>query len=367
MIRTLLIPLLAVAGVAFGIATVIRGSKPPPVALPVVEPARAPFESFVAGSGLIEASTQNIDIGTPVAGTVAAVPATVGDTVTAGDVLFELDARDLKAQLGVAEANLAAAEAQVGRLRALPRPEEVPPAEAKVAAAQAALRDFENQLAKWEQVEDKRALSEDLLSQRRFAVEAARARLAENEGSLALLTAGAWESDIAVAEAQAAAARATVESVKTELDRRIVRAPMDGQVLQMNVRPGEFAPAGITQRPLVLFGDVTPLHVRVDVDEHEAYRVKAGAKAMAYLRGRKEINTPLAFVRFEPFVVPKRSLTGESTERVDTRVLQVIYSFERGDMPVYVGQQMDVYIEAEPPVREPAAPASGARAAEGKQ
>jgi hypothetical protein len=64
------------------------------------------------------------------------------------------------------------------------------------------------------------------------------------------------------------------------------------------------------------------------------------------LRGNREIKTPLKFVRFEPFVSPKTSLTGDTTERVDTRVLQVIYSFERGDLPIYVGQQMDVFIEA---------------------
>jgi len=50
-------------------------------------------------------------------------------------------------------------------------------------------------------------------------------------------------------------------------------------------------------------------------------------------------------VRFEPYVIPKKSLTGDSTERVDTRVLQVIYSIRDGGPSVYVGQQMDVYIE----------------------
>ena len=48
----------------------------------------------------------------------------------------------------------------------------------------------------------------------------------------------------------------------------------------------------------------------------------------------KDIHTPLHFVRFEPYVIPKESLTGDTTERVDTRVLQVIYSFDRGDMPI---------------------------------
>jgi len=53
----------------------------------------------------------------------------------------------------------------------------------------------------------------------------------------------------------------------------------------------------------------------------------------------------LTFDRIEPYIVPKRSLTGDNRERVDTRVLQVIYRFERPSFPLYVGQQVDVYIE----------------------
>ena len=98
--------------------------------------------------------------------------------------------------------------------------------------------------------------------------------------------------------------------------------------------------------PLILLGSVTPLHVRVDVDENDAWRVRAGAPAIGCLRGNKEIQTPLKFVRFEPYVVPKKSLTADSTERVDTRVLQVIFSFQRDDLPIFAGQQMDVFIDA---------------------
>jgi len=54
----------------------------------------------------------------------------------------------------------------------------------------------------------------------------------------------------------------------------------------------------------------------------------------------------LKLVWVEPYVVPKKSLTGDSTERVDTRVLQALYSFDRASLPAYVGQQMDVFIEA---------------------
>ena len=72
----------------------------------------------------------------------------------------------------------------------------------------------------------------------------------------------------------------------------------------------------------------------------------SGASAIAHVRGDANLKTPLQFVRFEPYVVPKKSLTGDSTERVDTRVLQVIYKIDRQDLPLFVGQQMDVFIDA---------------------
>jgi hypothetical protein len=86
----------------------------------------------------------------------------------------------------------------------------------------------------------------------------------------------------------------------------------------------------------------------VDVDENDAWRVREDANATGYVRGNRDINTGLRFVRIEPYVVPKRSLTGDSTERVDTRVLQVLYAFDGGTLPIYVGQQMDVFVDAPP-------------------
>jgi hypothetical protein len=95
-----------------------------------------------------------------------------------------------------------------------------------------------------------------------------------------------------------------------------------------------------------MMGDVSTLNVRVDVDEHEAWRVRPNAPAVAQVRGNANLRAPVSFVRFEPLVVPKQSLTGASTERVDTRVLQAIYRIEKSDLPLFVGQQMDVFIDA---------------------
>src|SRR5262249_38823725 len=149
--------------------------------------------------------------------------------------------------------------------------------------------------------------------------------------------------------AQLGAAEAQVRAAQVEIERSTVRAPIDAEVLQVKVRVGEYAPAAPTATPLVLLGRAKPLHVRVDVDEHEGWRGRPRARASGHLRGNAEATAPLAFVRFEPFVVPKRSLTGDSTERVDTRVLQVIYRVERDDLPLFIGQQLDVFIDAASP------------------
>jgi HlyD family secretion protein len=358
MIRKYVIPLLAVAGVLFAVYTVRSENQAKPVAPPVVEPAVSPFPDSVAGSGIIEASTRNIAVGTPVPGVVVEVAVEAGAPVKAGDVLFRLDDRAPRAALGVNRAALAVAEQTLERLRSLPRPEDVPPAEARVKALKAVLEDARTQWNMIEAVTDKRAVAQEDMSRRRFAVEAAEARLAEAESDLAKLHAGTWGPDLhagtwgpdlAIAQAQVESARSALEASQVELDRLIVRSPVDGQVLQLNVRIGEFAPAGVMATPLVLLGNTDTVHLRVDVDENDAWRIEPGAPARAALRGNSAIYTDnLTFVRIEPYVVPKRSLTGESTERVDTRVLQVIYAMPKGAMNAYVGQLVDVKIKAPP-------------------
>lgn len=346
MIRKYVLPMAAVAGLVFAIYVVAQGAKPVPAAPPVVQPAIAPYRSYVAGAGIIEASTENIAVGTVTPGAVTEVYVKPNDTVKDGDPLFKVDDRSLQAELQVRRAALVQAQAHLQKLEQSPRPEDIPPAEAKVTEAQAALSDLSNQFSLYENVQDKAAISQDELARRRYAVEMAQARLRQTTGQLELLKAGTWKPDLQIARAEVDAAEAQVELVETEIERLTTRAPVDGTILQVKIRLGEYAPAGVLQTPLILMGNLDRLHVRVDVDENDAWRVRREAPAVAYVRGNRDLQTRLDFVRIEPYVVPKRSLTGESIERVDTRVLQIIYSFDRGALPVYVGQLMDVFIEA---------------------
>lgn len=294
MIRTYLLPLLALIGLAIGIATVVHDNRPTPIVQPATAPARAPFASQVAGAGIVEASGGNIAIGTPVAGIVTEIHVQRGDQVNVGDPLLRIDDRDLQAE----------------RL----------PAAARVKEAAAQLEQARQQLDLAESVPDKRAISVEELSNRRAAV-----------------TIGA---------AALAAAQARVEQLRLEIERRTIRAPLAGQILQIETRLGEFAQSGTPAVPLMLLGDASRLSVRVDVDENEAWRIRPGAPAQMFMRGNPQLHTSLQFERIDPYIIPKTSLTGAGAERVDTRVLQVIYSFDRAALPAYVGQQVDVFIQA---------------------
>jgi len=345
MIRKYVLPLLAVAGVLFAVWTAVQSARPVPPAAPVAEPPRPSFKNKISGSGIIEASTRNIAIGTHVSGIVTRVFVKVGDRVKAQDPLFVLDDRTHRAELGIREAAVKEAEARLQRLKAAPRPEELPIAEATVKEAEAILGDLRQQLEIVERVTDRRAVSIEDVNKRRYAVAIAQARLARATADLALLKAGSWQPDIDVARAGLTRSHSELEAARVEINRLTVRAPVAGAVLQVNLRPGEFAQSGVLSQPLILLGSVDRLHVRVDIDENDAWRFNPDAPASAYLRGHAEYKTDLTFEYVERYVIPKKSLTGESTERVDTRVLQVVYSFPRENLPVYTGQQVDVYIE----------------------
>ena len=300
---------LAVAGLGTMVTIVAAGDKSYPVAAPVSPPPSKPFAHVVSGAGLVEAASENIAIGTPLPGVVERVFVRVGQSVKAGEPLFSLDQRQVDAEIAARLAAVEVARTRIDELKALER-------------------EAQDQLAKVRDLPDARAVSREEIVRRESAAQAAAAR-------------------VKAAQAALAQSQAELAASRTEKRRLTVHAPIGGEILQVNLRAGEFAAPGAALPPLLL-GDTRTLHVRVDIDENDAWRVQPKARAVAYVRAGSDLSTPATFVRFEPMVVPKRNLTGGSTERVDTRVLQVLYAFPRDTLPVFVGQQMDVMIEAQP-------------------
>ena len=305
--KNTILPLLALAGIIIAVTVALKTERARSQSQPVAQPAQAPFESYIGGAGIIEANSNNIALGTSVSGVVSRVLVEAGDKVEAGQPLFTIDAREAQADREIKRANL---------LKAKAAQEE----------AKASLKDYQTQFSIVRDVKDRRAVSVDEVEKRRNAEALAKAKLESARAALK-------------------GAEAELASCETAIERLTVRAPIACQVLQVNVRPGEYAATGSLTTPHMRLGNLDRLHVRVDVDENDAWRFVNGSRGMAYMRGNRDIKAELRFVRVEPYVVPKSSLTGSSTERVDTRVLQVIYSFDSKELPGFVGQQVDIFLE----------------------
>jgi multidrug efflux pump subunit AcrA (membrane-fusion protein) len=347
MIGKYLLPSAAFGMLFFAVYHMLLAQHQPPTREPPVLPPQSPFGTGVAGVGLVEAQTENISVGSNQPGIITGVLVKVGQKVKEGDPLFRVDDRALKADRLVEQQSLESARAQLEKLKKLPRQEEVPALEAKVREMRANLADQEDQLRRTRLLISRRAIGEEERVRREMATRIAREQVRKAEDELTLMKAGAWMPDVRIAAAAVGLAEARLKRVDTDLERLTARALVSGEVLQVNVRPGEYVATQAGQA-LVVLGNVTRLHVRVDVDEHDIPRLPKNleaAPARAMLRGEPSQQFALRFVRVEPYVIPKKSLTGDNTERVDTRVLQVIYALEPGRCHVYVGQQLDTYIQ----------------------
>lgn len=279
----------------------------------------------VAGAGVVEPSSEIVDIGTAVSGIVTSLGVRPGDYVTRGQPLFTVDQRSVRARIAetasaIGEALAAMAEAQ-----------------AAIGEARAAEGTTRQQLALYRNISDPAAVSRSEVVR------------AEGEAVSARERRQVAEARLEAARARLQSARAAQATARTELGRLTVGAPMSGQILAVNIRPGEYVSAGAPQggsaEPYIRMGETRPLHVRIDIDEDEAARLDVGAPAFVSPRGAAGSQVRADFVRAEPLVVPKRSLTNSSAERVDVRVLQVLYALPSTDI-FRVGQQVDAFIPA---------------------
>ena len=355
--RIHLLPVLAGAGIAFSVCMVVLTNRKPAKVEAALPAASAPFQSFVSATGIIEPSTQNVQIGSSASGIVDRVSVTVGDHVSAGQPLWTIDSSAKQRELERYLAALETSSANLAKDELGGRPEEISKQRDQVAQAEAQAEDAAAQLKLRESAiaEDERAVSVDEVNQARAALRQRQAAVQFARHELERLQNGTWAPDIKIRRATVAEARAQVEQTRAELSRYTVRAPFSGEVLQVRVHLGEYAAEGQESQPLMLLGNNDTLIVRAQVDENDAWRIAKEAPASGFPRGQNDVVMPLTFDRYEPYIVPKRSLTGDSSERVDTRVLEVLYSFHPvAGAHLFVGQQVDVYIKAPTITSQPA-------------
>lgn len=284
------LPILGFIGITFAIFCVIiaHSSKKQET---YIEPPTTTYADSIAGIGIVEPQSEFISISTELSGVLREMNVKVGDKVEKGDPLFSLDQRDIDSQIQILNASLGIANAQ--------------------------FLDASAQFSIVESIDDKRAVSKEDFYKRKYAQDIAEARVKEISAQLA--------------------------QAQITKDRLITRAPIKGEILEVNIHPGEFASTGALATPLIVMGDIDVLYLRVEIDEENAVNINVNAPAKGMLRGASNEAIDLSFVRIEEYVRPKQNLAA-SAQRVDTRVMKVIYSIQKTKHRILVGQQMDVYI-----------------------
>ena len=294
-ITKMILPLLSVFGICVATGVIAFGGETVDPTSHGTTPATLAVPHMISGAGLIEAKSRNIKVATFFSGVVDSVYVSIGNHVEKDAPLFSIDTKHAQAQRELTLASLAVAKSE--------------------------LKKAANDL---ELVQPLYKSATQIISKETFLQR---------------------ENALQIADSKVKEAQRQLDVIDADLDRSIVKSPISGEILQVNIRKGEYvSTVSPTEAPVVV-GDTSTLFIRVDFDENDASRIKPNYPAKAFLKGNASKSTPLHFETIEPMVIPKRSLTGDSAERVDTRVLQVLYSFDPKALPTYVGQQVDVLVE----------------------
>jgi HlyD family secretion protein len=349
----------SLAGILAGAATAIFfGIKKPPMP-PAFTPVSNPYGSAIYAEGIVESaqtSGENINMYPEVAGTVKEILVSEGQRVRAGDPLLRLDDSIQRATTEQQGSQAEAARALLNELKAEPRKETLDVAAAQVVSAEATLKTAQDTLQKDQAAYqmDPRSVSKDALDSAVNAAKVANANLEVARKQYDLTKAGAWVYDIQNQERQKNALEQAHAASKALLAKYTLRAPRDGVVLSINTIVGNYAsPQGsydaYTQGadPVITLGSSAgTLNVRCYVDEILVPRLPSGSsmKAQMSVRG-SNVKIPMEFVRVQPFVSPKIELSDQRQERVDVRVLPVVFKISKpANVNLYPGELVDVYI-----------------------
>jgi len=245
-----------------------------PASVEVETVARGELVRTIAAPGTVVPRTE-VQIAARVSATINRIPLLEGDLVKKGDVLVELDRKEVEARLSAAMARLLSDEAAQKA------------SEARLAADRANLIGIKSNLDKAiadhernQELYDSGDIalttleaSQNEVDSRRAAHESAQANL---EGSVA---------NVESAKANVAVGRADVESAQENLEYTTIRAPIDGVITQVNSREGEVALGTIQNAGTVIMtiADLSEMLVEAQMTEVDAPKVKEGQRVSVYL------------------------------------------------------------------------------------
>ncbi len=284
------LPLLALCGLGFALFFALN-KKPLVKQAPLVTPALNPYEDAVAGIGFIEPKTDFLVLSTSLSGIVRDIYVHEGQIVKTGDPLYSLDQREINAQIEVLKKQLESAKIEYEH--------------------------YEKVFRRIKELNASGALSQDEYDTRMYSFNKA---------------------------------QAAYELVQAQLNQALVMkqlhtttAPIPGTIIDVSLDKGKFLSSSSLEAPMTM-GDLSQLYLQVEIDEEYAPYISDKAPAKAFEKENTIKGYELKFIGKEHYVEPKKNLS-TGNQRVDTRILKLLYALPPEAHHLFPGQQLDVFIK----------------------
>ena len=324
---------LALAVVAVALAAC--GSAPPPPHTPLLD--------AIAAGGLVEPAGEERVIIPQLSGRLAKVNISEGDAVQAGQLIAEIENSEYRAALAAATAEVQRREAELARLRAGARSEELTAARAARDEAAAVEQQAVAERDRREGLLKNKLIAVEIAQQARAQATAATARRARTEADLALLRAGARPQELDAAVAAVAGAVAERDRTRALLEKTLIYAPVSGHVLKRDLNEGETVVA-LSPLPLARIGDLSRRYVRADIDELDIGRIRVGQPATISSDAFAQQQFAGKVVRVSQRMGRRNSISGDPAEKQDAKILEALIELE-GQPPLPIGLRVDVRIQ----------------------
>ncbi len=287
-----------------------------------------------------------------------------GDRVEAGQLLAEIEAESLQAEVQRRQAERSALDANAAAVAAPARPEDRALAEAEAAAARREYDLARDRAARAERLRGSGAGAESEATAAASLAAVALERVHMAEARVRMMIRGGRDVDVRAARARVVAANASVELAQRDLARTRIVAPIAGSVLARHIDPGDTVSLPSTES-LFEVADPTHIEVRAEIEELDAPRITVGMPVFVTLVGSEARLAEGSVARISPRLERRRVGAEDVRVRADGVVRMAWITLAR-NANLAIGQRLDAHLSFAPREVSTTLPREAVRVVDGR-
>ena len=351
---------------------VFAGDSRPPETVHAAEQKASVATAVVAAPGIVEAVSEEIEVGAEVPGKLREVSIEEGESVVKGQVIATIENADYATAVQTARAQIetlrsaqVSARARASQARAdrdrianASRTEERREARSAYEQTLPAVENSRREFERSERLYRSGDVSREEYERAQTAYETSKKQAATMQERYNVVNAPARRDDLAKADAavvlaesqvrefdaQISEATARVHEAEARLDKTVIRAPIAGVVLRKRLKAGEsVTPESMTG--IVTIADTSSLRIRVDIDETDVAKIREGQAAYVTADAYGDRKFTARVVKIGQILGRKNFRTERPTEKVDTKILEVLLELDLSER-LPLGLRVDAFISA---------------------